>query len=82
MFYFGLAKIRRFIIFHSVFDKGINRENIGEYPKAMSYLYLALSLMPRSVKTYVAIARVNRKHKTYPYRTSKKSNKCNFKWKR
>lgn len=65
MFYFGLAKVRRFIIFHSVFDKGIHRENIGEYPKAMGYLYLALSLMPRSIKTYLAIARVNRKHKTY-----------------
>ena len=59
MFYFGLAKVRRFIIFHSVFNKGIHRENIGEYPKAMSYLYLALSLMPRSIKTYIAIARVN-----------------------
>ena len=65
MFYFGLAKVRRFFIFHSVFDKGINRENIGEYPKALSYLYLALSLMPRSIKTYIAIARVNRKHKTF-----------------
>ena len=65
MFYFGLAKVRRYFIFHSVFNKGINRENLGEYPKSLSYLFLALSLMPKSVKTYKAIARVNRKNKTF-----------------
>lgn len=65
MFFFGLARIRRFFIFHSVYNKGITRENLGEYPKALNLLFLALSLMPNSLKTYKAIIRVNRKNKTF-----------------
>ncbi|MBQ9244823.1 tetratricopeptide repeat protein [bacterium] len=65
MFYFGFGKVRRFFIFHSMYNKGINRENLGEYPKALNNLFLALSLMPKSFKTYIAIARVNQKNKTF-----------------
>ncbi len=48
-----------------MYNKGINRENLGEYPKAQNFLFLALSLMPKSIKTYKAIVRVNRKNKTF-----------------
>lgn len=65
MFYFGLAKIRRFFIFHTMFNKGISKENLGEYPKALNAFFLALSLCPNSLKTYIAISRVNKKNKTF-----------------
>ncbi len=65
MFCFGFAKVRRFFLFHSLYNKGINRENLGEYPKALNCLFLALSLNAKSLKTYIAISRVNRKNKTF-----------------
>ncbi len=65
MFYFGFAKVRRFFLFHSLYQKGITRENLGEYPKALNLLFLALSLNANSLKTYIAITRVNRKNKTF-----------------
>lgn len=65
MFYFGLGKIRRFYLFHKMYDKGINKENLGEYPKALHFLFYALSLKTNSLKTYKAIARVNRKNKAF-----------------
>ena len=65
MFYFGLGKVRRFYLFHKMYNKGINKENLGEYPKALHFLFYALSLRPSSLKTYKAIARVNRKNKAF-----------------
>ena len=56
--------IRKYIIFYFIYNRGITRENIGEYPDALDYFYLALSLRPNSVKTYKSIARVCRKSKT------------------
>ena len=35
-----------------MYNKGISKENLGEYPKAQNYLFLALSLMPKSLNTY------------------------------
>ena len=65
MFYFGLGKVRRFYLFHKMYNKGINKENLGEYPKALHFLFYALSLRSGSLKTYKAIARVNRKNKAF-----------------
>ena len=48
-----------------MFDKGIHKENIGEYNKALNALFYALSLCPNSADVYVAIARVYRKIKLY-----------------
>lgn len=48
-----------------MFNRGINRENIGEYDSALDYFYISLSLNPRSIKTYKAIARNCNKIKSY-----------------
>ena len=48
-----------------MYNKGINRENLGEYPKALHLLFYALSLKSRSLKIYKAIARVYAKNKNY-----------------
>ena len=56
--------IRKYIIFYFVYNRGIARENIGEYLDALDYFYLALTLFPNSIKAYKAIARICRKNKT------------------
>ena len=48
-----------------MYEKGIHKENLGEYPKALHYLFYALSLKGTSLKTYKAIARVNRKNRQF-----------------
>lgn len=58
-------KIRRYYLFYKMYEKGIHRENLGEYPKALHNLFYALSLKGTSLKTYLAIARVYRKHRQY-----------------
>lgn len=60
-----LKLIRKYVIFYFIYNRGINRENTGEYVEALDYFYLALSLKPGSISTYKAIARVERKNKNY-----------------
>ena len=48
-----------------MYNKGISKENLGEYPKALYYLFIALSLNSKSLNTYKAIARVNRKNRSF-----------------
>ena len=48
-----------------MYNKGINRENLGEYPKALHLLFYALSLKSSSLKIYKAVARVYAKNKNY-----------------
>lgn len=57
--------IRKYIVFCFIYNKGVIKENLGEYPDSLDYFYLALSLNPNSVKTYIAIARISKKIKSY-----------------
>ena len=60
MFYLG--KLRNFIIYSHLYYKGITYENIAEYKKALHYLFLAVSLNPKSVDCYKAVARTHLKN--------------------
>ena len=57
----GFKKIRKYYLLYQMYNKGIYRENLGEYPKALNFLFYALSLKSSSLKTYKAIARVYEK---------------------
>lgn len=59
MFYLG--KLRNYIIFSYLYHKGISYENIAEYKKALHYLFLAVSLNPKSIECNKAVARTHLK---------------------
>ena len=59
MFYLG--KLRNYIIFSYLYYKGISYENIAEYKKALHYLFLAVSLNPKSIQCNKAVARTHLK---------------------
>ena len=58
-----IEEIGKFINFHTLYSKGISKENTAEFKAAQDYLYLALSINRDSIDCHKAIIRVCKKYR-------------------
>ena len=57
--------IKKFFIFYKTYTKGISKEYLGEYDKAIRELLFAISLKSDYIPVHKALIRLNKKNRNY-----------------